>query len=75
MLAWEHAFMAGGTMEGRNGDLVESGAYWLLYTVSISGALLHWRLGNEGLTAVCAAAAVLGALLIHRRHRKPAAPR
>ncbi|GAA0988164.1 MULTISPECIES: hypothetical protein [Nocardiopsidaceae] len=60
-------------MEGRHGNLVESGAYWLLYVVSVSGALLHWRLGNEGLAAVCAAAAVSGALLIGRGHRGIAA--
>ncbi|WP_433697365.1 hypothetical protein [Nocardiopsis sp. CA-288880] len=60
-------------MEGRHGNLVESGAYWLLYVVSVSGALLHWRLGNEGLAAVCAAAAVSGALLIGRGYRGIAA--
>ncbi|WP_285734342.1 hypothetical protein [Nocardiopsis sp. ATB16-24] len=62
-------------MEGRNGGLMESGAYWLLYVVSVSGALLHWRLGNEGMAAVCATAAVFGAILIGRRRRDVAAPR
>ncbi|WDZ93220.1 hypothetical protein [Nocardiopsis sp. HUAS JQ3] len=60
-------------MEGRNGNLVESGAYWLLYVVSVSGALLHWRLGNEGMAALCAAVAVFGALLISRRYHDLAA--
>lgn len=53
-------------MEGRHGNLIETGAYWLLYVVSVSGALLHWRLGNEFLTGICVVAAVLGALLIGR---------
>src|SRR5699024_2968541 len=52
----------GGTMEGRHGNLIETGAYWLLYVVSVSGALLHWRLGNEFLSGICVVAAVLGAL-------------
>ncbi|WP_150255559.1 hypothetical protein [Nocardiopsis deserti] len=60
-------------MEGRNGNRVESGAYWLLYVVSVSGALLHWRLGNEGLAALCGAVALFGALLIGRRHHDLAA--
>ncbi|NYH54742.1 MULTISPECIES: hypothetical protein [Nocardiopsis] len=62
-------------MEGRNGNLVETGAYWLLYVVSVSGALLHWRLGNEGMAAVCAAAALFGAVLIGGRRRRTAAHR
>ena len=62
-------------MEGRHGNLMETGSYWLLYVVSVSGALLHWRLGNEALTAVCVAAAVFGALLIGRGRRDVAAPR
>ncbi|PDP87209.1 hypothetical protein CQJ94_13025 [Glycomyces fuscus] len=60
-------------MEGRNGNLAESGSYWLLYVVSVSGGLLHWRLGNEGMAALCAAVAVLGAFLIGRRHHNLAA--
>ncbi|MEU0487578.1 hypothetical protein ACOQFV_20765 [Nocardiopsis changdeensis] len=56
-------------MEGRNGVLMETGAYWLLYVVSVCGALMHWRLGNEELAAICGAAAVLAALLIAARHR------
>lgn len=51
---------------GRNGNLIETGAYWLLYVVSFSGALLHWRLGNEVLAALCGGTAVLSALLIGR---------
>jgi len=62
-------------MEGRRGNLMETGSYWLLYVVSVSGALLHWRLGNEGLAAVCAAAAVFGALLIGRGRHGIAAQR
>ena len=58
-------------MEGRHGNLMEIGAYWLLYVVSVSGALLHWRLGNEILAAVCVAAAIFGALLIGRGTRTP----
>ncbi|WP_017584273.1 hypothetical protein [Nocardiopsis valliformis] len=48
----------------RNGNYLETGAYWLLYVVSISGALLHWRLGNELMAALCGGAALLSALLI-----------
>ncbi|WP_150246420.1 hypothetical protein [Nocardiopsis quinghaiensis] len=62
-------------MEGRNGNLMETGAYWLFYVVSVSGTLLHWRLGNEGMAAVCAAAALLGAILIGRGHGGVAAHR
>ncbi|MFL1381029.1 MULTISPECIES: hypothetical protein [unclassified Nocardiopsis] len=63
-------------MEGRNGVLMETGAYWLLYVVSVCGALMHWRLGNEVLAAICGAAAVLAALHIAARHRDDlAAPR
>ncbi|MGW5879713.1 hypothetical protein ACWFMI_24485 [Nocardiopsis terrae] len=51
---------------GRNGNLIENGAYWLLYVVSFSGALLHWRLGNEFLAALCGATALLSVLLIGR---------
>lgn len=51
---------------GRNGNLIESGAYWLLYVVSFSGALLHWSLGNELLAAICAVTAVFSVLLIGR---------
>ncbi|MER6626012.1 hypothetical protein [Streptomyces sp. NPDC000931] len=51
---------------GRHGNLIESGAYWLLYVVSFSGALLHWRLGNELLAAICAVTAVFSVLLIGR---------
>lgn len=57
-------------MEGRRGSLLETGAYWLLYVVSAGGALLHWRLGNEELAALCAAAAVAAVLLITRGHRR-----
>ncbi|WP_017604857.1 hypothetical protein [Nocardiopsis alkaliphila] len=53
-------------MSDRNGHYLESIAYWLLYVVSVSGALLHWRLGNELLAAGCGATAVLSALLIGR---------
>lgn len=56
-------------MEGRNGNLMATGAYWLFYVVSVSGALLHWRLGNEAMSAVCVVAAVSGALLIGRGHQ------
>lgn len=49
---------------GRNGNYLETGAYWLLYVVSISGALLHWRLGNELLAALCGGTALISALLI-----------
>ncbi|WP_436891871.1 hypothetical protein [Nocardiopsis dassonvillei] len=56
-------------MEGRGGVLMETGAYWLLYVVSVSGALMHWRLGNDVLAAICGAAAVLAALFIAARHR------
>ncbi|MEE2040954.1 hypothetical protein Q8791_27405 [Nocardiopsis sp. CT-R113] len=62
-------------MEGRHRNLMETGSYWLLYVVSVSAALLHWRLGNEELAAVCAAAAVFGAFLIGRGRRDVAAPR
>lgn len=62
-------------MEGRNGGLMESGAYWLLYVVSVSGALLHWRIGNEFLSAICVVAAVVGALLIGRGTQDLAAHR
>ncbi|MFD6098852.1 hypothetical protein ACFVWN_30015 [Nocardiopsis flavescens] len=63
-------------MEGRNGVLMEAGAYWLFYVVSVIGALVHWRLGNEALAAVCGTAAVLAALFIAARHRDGlAAPR
>ncbi|MDE3723651.1 MULTISPECIES: hypothetical protein [Nocardiopsis] len=63
-------------MEGRNGVLMETGAYWLFYVVSVCGALMHWRQGNELLAAVCGAAAVLAALLIASGHRDNlAAPR
>jgi hypothetical protein len=51
---------------GRHGNLIETGAYWLLYVVSFSGALLHWRLGNEILAALCGATALLSVLLIGR---------
>jgi hypothetical protein len=57
---------------GRNGNLIETGAYWLLYVVSFSGALLHWRLGNELLAALCGATALLSALLIGRVRIIPA---
>ena len=60
-------------MSDRRGHYMESGAYWLLYVVSISGALLHWRLGNEFLAAGCGATAVLSALLIGRGWAFPAA--
>ena len=53
-------------MSGRNGNLIETGAYWLLYVVSFSGALLHWRLGNELMAALCGAVALLSAFLIGR---------
>ncbi|HJE58639.1 MAG TPA: hypothetical protein K8V84_09030 [Nocardiopsis listeri] len=53
-------------MTDRSGHYLESGAYWLLYVVSVSGALLHWRSGNEILAALCGAIAVLSALLIGR---------
>ncbi|GAB3722157.1 hypothetical protein [Nocardiopsis oceani] len=53
-------------MSGRNGNLIEPGAYWLLYVVSFSGALLHWRLGNEFMAAVCGVVALLSAFLIGR---------
>ncbi|MFE1099114.1 hypothetical protein ACFW4K_01260 [Nocardiopsis alba] len=43
---------------------METGAYWLLYVVSFSGALLHWRLGHELLAALCGITALLSALLI-----------
>ena len=49
---------------GRNGSFIETGAYWLLYVVSFSGALLHWRLGNELLAALCGGTALLSVLLI-----------
>lgn len=62
-------------MEGRNGNLIESGAYWLLYVVSVSGVLLHWRLGNELLSGVCVMTAVLGALMIGSRKQNLAAHR
>lgn len=58
----------GGTRSGGRTGLMETGAYWLLYVVSVSGALLHWRLGNVVLAAGCAAAAVFGAFLIGRNH-------
>ncbi|GAB2521246.1 hypothetical protein GCM10026982_55330 [Nocardiopsis aegyptia] len=54
---------------------METGAYWLLYVVSVSGALLHWRLGNVVLAAGCAAAAVFGAFLIGRDHEDSTAHR
>lgn len=63
-------------MDGRRGALVERlgyGAYWLFYVVSVCGALLHWRSGNELLAALCALAAVTGALLIARTHPLPIA--
>lgn len=57
---------------GRNGNLIETGAYWLLYVVSFSGALLHWRLGNEILAALCGGTALLSVLLIGRVRITPA---
>lgn len=57
---------------GRNGNLIETGAYWLLYVVSFSGALLHWRLGNELLAALCGMTALLSVLLIGRVRIIPA---
>ncbi len=51
-------------MTGRGTDRMETGAYWLLYVVSFSGALLHWRLGHELLAALCGITALLSALLI-----------
>ncbi|MBE2997610.1 hypothetical protein IDM40_02660 [Nocardiopsis sp. HNM0947] len=63
-------------MDGRRGALVEileSGAYWLFYVVSVCGALLHWNSGNGLLAALCAFAAVSGALLIARTHPRPLA--
>ncbi|WP_304454548.1 hypothetical protein [Nocardiopsis sp. YSL2] len=64
-----------GTRSGWSTGLLESGAYWLLYVVSVSGALLHWRLGNTVLAAGCAAAAVFGAFLIGRSHEDVSTPR
>ncbi|MBR8743998.1 hypothetical protein [Nocardiopsis sp. MG754419] len=61
-------------MTGRGGHYLESGAYWLLYVSSVSGGLMHWRLGNEILAAGCVAAAVLSALLIGKGWLTPAAP-
>ena len=58
---------------GRNGTFIETGAYWLLYVVSFSGALLHWRLGNELLAALCGATALFSVLLIGRVRITPAA--
>ncbi|MEU3018200.1 hypothetical protein ABZ635_12485 [Nocardiopsis sp. NPDC007018] len=51
---------------GRSGYHLETGAYWLLYVVSLSGALLHWRLGNALFAALCGGAAVFSVLLIGR---------
>ncbi|WP_017590005.1 hypothetical protein [Nocardiopsis ganjiahuensis] len=60
---------------GRNGTFLETGAYWLLYVVSFSGALLHWRLGNELLAALCGTTALFSALLIGRVRIIPATPK
>lgn len=57
-------------MDGRHGALMENGAYWLLYVVSVSGALLHWRSDNVVLAALCGCVAVAGALLIARAHTR-----
>ncbi|GHD20266.1 hypothetical protein [Nocardiopsis kunsanensis] len=57
-------------MDGRHGALLESGAYWLLYVVSVSGALLHWRADNMVLSLLCGCVAVVGALLIARAHTR-----
>lgn len=51
-----------------NRNLAEVASYWLLYVVSYSGALLHWRLGNLLLAAGCAAASVFSVHLILRAH-------
>ncbi|RKS09460.1 hypothetical protein DFP74_5197 [Nocardiopsis sp. Huas11] len=64
-----------GTGAGWSTSLMETGAYWLLYVVSVSGALLHWRLGNLVLAAGCTGAAVFGAFLIGRNHEELTAPR
>jgi hypothetical protein len=58
----------GRARSGRSTGVLETGAYWLLYVVSVSGALLHGRLGNMVLAAGCAGAAVVGAFLISRNH-------
>ncbi len=57
---------------GRNGTFIETGAYWLLYVVSFSGALLHWRLGNELLATLCGVTALFSVLLIGRVRIFPA---
>jgi len=62
--------LQGKTMDGRHGAFLESGAYWLLYVVSVSGALLHWRSDNVVLAILCSCVAVTGALLIARAHTR-----
>ncbi|WP_017608441.1 hypothetical protein [Nocardiopsis xinjiangensis] len=57
-------------MDGRHGALLENGAYWLLYVVSVSGALLHWRSDNAVLAVLCGCVAVVGALLVARAHTR-----
>ncbi|MEV2278649.1 hypothetical protein AB0I72_23985 [Nocardiopsis sp. NPDC049922] len=61
-------------MRGGRGGRLESIAYWLLYVVSVSGALLHWRLGGVLLAGACAGLAVLSAVLIARTYQEDLAP-
>lgn len=44
----------------------ESAAYWLLYVVAFTAALLHWNGGNHLLALVCAAAVAFSVRLITR---------
>ncbi|OLT29243.1 hypothetical protein BJF83_12440 [Nocardiopsis sp. CNR-923] len=61
-------------MRGGQGGRIESVAYWLLYVVSVSGALLHWRLGAVLLAGACTGSAVLSAVLIARTRQQDLAP-
>ncbi|ASU84337.1 hypothetical protein CDO52_17395 [Nocardiopsis gilva YIM 90087] len=48
------------------GYYLESAAYWLLYVVSFAAAVMHWRLGNELLAALCVVAVLISACSIAR---------
>ncbi|MDA0566691.1 hypothetical protein LG943_20600 [Streptomonospora sp. S1-112] len=55
----------------RAAQLRQAAAYWLLYVVALAAAVLHWRAGNEFLSAACAAMTILSAAAIAATHRRP----